>query len=40
MQFYRLEPGDIGIPDLPIGETQDPQGTLKQAPLLSYFGSD
>jgi hypothetical protein len=38
MQFYRREPGDVGIPDLPVGEMQDPEGTVTRA-LLSYFNN-
>jgi len=38
MQFYRQEPGDVGIPDLPIGPTQGVETTTKKA-LLSYFNN-
>ncbi len=38
MQFYRQEPGDLYIDDLPIGETQDPDGTVSRA-LLGYFNN-
>ena len=38
MQFYRQEPHDIGMVDLPIGATQDPETTVTQA-LLGYFNN-
>jgi len=38
MQFYRRHPGDVGIDDLPIGETQDPEGTVARA-LLGFFNN-
>lgn len=38
MQFYRQQPGDLGIDDVPIGEKQDPEGTVSKA-LLGYFNN-
>jgi hypothetical protein len=36
MQFYRREPGDLGIPDIAVLEDQDMSENLKRA-LLGYF---
>jgi hypothetical protein len=38
MQFYRREPGDVGIDDLPVSGTQDVDATVTRA-LLSYFNN-
>ena len=38
LQFYRQEPGDIGISDIPISGTQDAERTLRNA-LLGYFNN-
>ena len=38
LQFYRQEPGDLGIDDLPLSGAQSPQATAEKA-LLGYFNN-
>jgi hypothetical protein len=38
MQFYRQEPGDIGIDDLPVPSTQNFEAAVTRA-LLGYFNN-
>ena len=38
LQFYRQEPGDIGIDDLPVSDTQNLEAAATKA-LLGYFNN-
>jgi hypothetical protein len=38
LQFYRQEPGDVGIPDIPSPPDQDFEAVTRKA-LLGYFNN-
>jgi hypothetical protein len=39
IQFYRREPGDVGISDIPVASDQNYEDTARRA-LLGYFNNE